>query len=89
MKYQQTFTVEGSGSFPYDMLRYERCWPANESQSPLLESYPVLGGEDRNRLRQVQLMRSVETKQSLPEFRRWQSFTWRVIEESISTYRTN
>lgn len=26
------FTVEGCGTFPVDMLRYDQCWPRRESQ---------------------------------------------------------
>ena len=28
MKYKYLFRVEGTGTFPFDMLRYDACWPA-------------------------------------------------------------
>jgi hypothetical protein len=27
------FVVEGDGRFPFDMLRYDQCWPASEADS--------------------------------------------------------
>jgi hypothetical protein len=29
----RTFIVEGDGRFPFDMLRYDHCWPADETDS--------------------------------------------------------
>lgn len=66
-----TFTVEGSGVFPYDMLRYDNCWPYSEGQdSPLLDAYYAKG------LRRVVLETCAE---SAPTVGRWESFTWCVI----------
>jgi hypothetical protein len=31
------FTVVGSGVFPFDMLRYDQCWPASENDSAAIE----------------------------------------------------
>ncbi len=39
------FTVEGSGMFPYDMLRYDQCWPSSEQDSPRLIDPYGFGGE--------------------------------------------
>lgn len=36
-------TVQGQGEFPFDMLRYDQCFPANES-----ESYKLRGREFRS-----------------------------------------
>lgn len=33
MKKKITYTVTGSGPFPIDMLRYDRCWPRTEGDS--------------------------------------------------------
>jgi hypothetical protein len=30
------FTVQGTGPFPIDMLRYDRCWPAEEQSTLIL-----------------------------------------------------
>lgn len=32
------FTVAGSGEFPHDMLRYDHCWPATQSDASQLNS---------------------------------------------------
>lgn len=31
------FTVEGSGLFPFDMLRYDQCWPKSQNGSAAIE----------------------------------------------------
>jgi hypothetical protein len=71
----QRFTVEGSGEFPFDMLRYDSCWPHTEQDSGLLTA------EGK---RQVQLDREVSSRRSVPTTARWESFNWRVIE--VQTY---
>jgi len=71
------FTVEGSGSFPIDMLRYDRCWPANEgSDSYAIETHPTA---KRRRI-------VLETQNELaPTNGRWESFGWKVL--GIGEYR--
>ena len=64
------FTVAGWGSFPTDMLRYDRCWPATQQ-----DVYNVVaercGATD---LRIVELCGiDVPTKE------RWASFSWKVV----------
>lgn len=61
------FAVEGSGEFPIDMLRYDRCWPAAEAQVPYLTA-------SRSGRRHVLLTGLQEPTQA-----RWQSFGWRVL----------
>lgn len=73
---RRTFTVEGGGQFPYDMLRYDQCWPSSESHdsSKLMDPYGASGG-DSTRRRVV-----LETDcASGPTARRWESFNWRVV----------
>ena len=31
-----SFTVQGSGEFPIDMLRHDSCWPAQPADSALV-----------------------------------------------------
>lgn len=33
------FTVHGFGEFPWDMLRYDACWPETEADSTLMEAH--------------------------------------------------
>lgn len=62
-----TFTVEGGGDFPFDMLRYDACWPYSEGY----DSTALAVGSGRVVLQ--------STKESGPTPARWASFGWRVI----------
>lgn len=69
------FTVEGSGSFPFDMLRYDQCWPKSESpDSATLESMTRRGVRGPFRVTLVSL--------NAPTQGRWESFGWLVISQS-------
>jgi hypothetical protein len=67
-----TFDVEGKGSFPIDMLRYDLCWPATGEDSSMIEAvvHPRL-------TRQIR-MRGLKP----PTVARWASFGWTVVEVS-------
>ena len=73
--YIQTFTVEGDGDFPFDMLRYDFAWPDSQKEIPDLISYL---GEKYKSPRQVTLKR-VAFNGERPTDARWQSFGWKVI----------
>lgn len=60
-----TYTVEGIGNFPHDMLRYDAAWPL-DSDSAL-----SLGLNEWIKRRQVNL---ASTRQPTPG--RWRSFGW-------------
>lgn len=61
------FTVRGSGQFPWDMLRYDSCWPAEETQTHhMLDS--------RGGARHVIMVGLRE-----PTEGRWESFGWKII----------
>jgi hypothetical protein len=68
--YAMLLTVEVSGTFPYDMLRYDNCVPATETDS---------GKMGRRDLRQVTLRRFCSTK--TPASPRWASFGATIIRE--------
>lgn len=67
------FEVTGTGEFPMDMLRYDRCWPAHEDDSRRIgDSHVTLAG-----------VKSVERTiglagLKLPTVARWASFGWLV-----------
>ena len=61
------YTVEGKGSFPIDMLRYDAAYPAREE-----DSYQI--AYDERGLRKVNL-----TSYFAPTPGRWESFMWRVL----------
>lgn len=69
------FVVEGTGTFPVDMLRYDSCWPLYESGAK--SAYNILTPEslkDRAQPRQVALM-----SRKPPMRARWQSFGWDIV----------
>jgi hypothetical protein len=67
-----TFTVEGIGGFPFDMLRHDRCWPGSESEVPKLNDFHA---GDYVSPRRVGLVGN-----NKPNAERWESFGWTVLE---------
>ncbi len=64
-----TFQVEGLGEFPFDMLRYDCCWPLTSN-----DSHGLLGNERRV----VTLTTIQENRHWEPTVARWASFLWAV-----------
>lgn len=69
--YIHEFTVEGSGNFPLDMLRYDGCYP--------YESEDVERMTTRGERRQVKLISIGPRGDRSPTEGRWESFGWRVV----------
>ena len=70
--------VEGLGTFPIDMLRYDTAAPATESDShALMDS----GFDTEKRQRQVTLRRFAreDDRNNHHAERRWESYGWRVV----------
>lgn len=65
------FTVQGKGSFPLDMLRYDQCWPERGDDVSEIEERRSYG----DGLRNVRLIGVCST----PTVGRWSSFGWQVI----------
>ena len=65
MNYYWTFVVEGSGKFPLDMLRYDRCCPFQQEDVNWMESEG----------RRSAMMLSYKGP---PTVERWRSFGWTV-----------
>lgn len=75
----QSFAVEGSGPFPFDMLRYDTCYPDNhEDVVKILCS--ATQDKQSTGIYRISLARRVESKKDLPTYKRWESFGWRVLE---------
>lgn len=70
-----SFTVEGSGPFPLDMLRYDHAWPKTEGRDSSRLATPE-NLEEYRTPRRVTLCTASETA---PNVRRWDSFGWRVL----------
>ena len=66
------FIVEGKGSFPIDMLRYDHCYPSDMDS--------ILALANRGSSRRVTLGTAHPTK-ALTGITpaRWESFGWRVV----------
>ena len=77
-KYANTFTVEGTGTFPFDMLRYDRCFPLTEGDSARMRDTTL----DYTAPAQVRMMRFTEGKgknfNDVPTTERWASMGWKV-----------
>ncbi len=68
------FTVSGSGAFPFDMLRYDSCWPANAEDSAKIEA--IARGESGRGV-SINLWTS-DRNFEVPTIGRWESFNWKV-----------
>lgn len=63
--------------FPVDMLRYDNCFPADESEANAITA-ALTGGERIGGA--IKLIR-VGTTARPPEDARWRSFGWKVVDE--------
>ena len=70
-------TVAGNGTFPIDMLRYDRCCPASETDAQKI-SNTFLRPLDREKQRIVLVRHSVNNIG--PTVGRWASFGWAVVD---------
>lgn len=67
-----TYFVSGTGTFPIDMLRHDRCTPAHENDSAQIER-----SFDRGSGRLVTHV-MVKSTVKAPTTARWKSFGWEV-----------
>lgn len=74
--YTSKVIVMGTGKFPIDMLRYDRCVPQTESDSH------VIGHEDDPEPRTVNLYRYSQVEAGVT-VGRWKSFDWTVVSEMV------
>ena len=76
--YYHRFTVEGSGHFPHDMLRYDGCWPSTG------EDVVSMDFEEDGMRRRVTLT-TIGHKDRTATVDRWRSFGWNVIHNGKGT----
>lgn len=69
------YTVQGSGTFPLDMLRYDVCWPS--TQDDVINIDPRMGTEF-HKIRRISV-----TSIRLPSNNRWASFGWTVHDQTF------
>ena len=69
------FTVEGSGEFPFDMLRYDGCYPASNVPDNIIRlARLAYASEESFGTRQVTLVGT-----TAPTLERWRSFGGTVV----------
>ena len=66
-----TYRVSGRGKFPFDMLRYDQCWPRRERDSALIDAHT----RHPNVEWEVELMGT-----RMPTAARWRSYGWEVVQ---------
>ena len=69
----KTFWVVGSGLFPFDMLRYDHCFPYTETDSGVIEKTT----HRHSRSGPVSVMLETASPNA-PTVGRWESFGWTV-----------
>lgn len=80
LKYSHEMTFEGKGVFPYDMLRYDACFPKMEKDALALRFRVDLPeSAAREGTWRVTVVRYTETKDPRWTIERWQSFGWRPV----------
>jgi len=65
-----TFQVDGNGTFPFDMLRFDCCWPLTSD-----DAHKLTGVERRT----VILTTLQANRRWEPTEGRWASFGWPVV----------
>jgi len=80
------FTVEGSGDFPFDMLRYDHCWPEGEAESYKISlTYANCNSREDDTYPGLRRVTLQSDSPHAPTEGRWRSFTWRVLPGSVET----
>lgn len=78
--YRVDFAVKGKGRFPTDMLRYDTCFPTGSQDVAAIDP-------DERHERIIHLCAfkttAVDARRALTP-RRWESFGWDVIEQSVT-----
>jgi hypothetical protein len=74
MNTRTRFTVEGSGAFPFDMLRFDCCWPEKETDSPNI-------GMMYDNIEYIKTRRvtPLSDNHHVPTDARWKLFGWKVV----------
>ena len=80
MIYYHEFTVEGTGSFPTDMLRYDGAYPASpQAVSMISDDWRTAAPLER---RSARLIHVGDQRGWEPTVDRWRSFGWTVVSHS-------
>ena len=86
--YTITFSVNGSGYFPLDMLRYDACYPkGSDDVSRILASVDRELARPDGRREPIWLVHRGNERTWQPTFGRWSSFLWGVSTTSIDVHK--
>jgi hypothetical protein len=80
MKHLVKFTARGNGIFPVDMLRYDRCFPADSESA---NNIAIVDLHLRQETRNVVLHKDVTSPKDLPTVARWNSFCWAILDVQV------
>ena len=82
------FEVQGKGAIPFDMLRYDSCYPATSQDAAVIEvaASPYASQEERREVATVGLVHCCNRKGWQPTVARWASFLWAVVPDSVRSY---
>lgn len=75
-----TFKVTGRVRFPFDMLRYDSCYPASERDSNVIEATTY---DDKGPFEVELKSHSESVIYNGPTDARWRSFCWQVVPGSV------
>lgn len=76
------FKVRGNGEFPFDMLRYDACSPTTETEARQL-GWNYAGASESRGAVEIELESRGRPRFWRPTAARWESFLWRVLEETV------
>lgn len=77
--YLKVFTVEGTGCFPVDMLRFDSCVPCTEGDAMQIQRTFQENRGKFDEPRRVRLRKYSVLANSQPAWARWDSFGWREV----------
>lgn len=77
-RYLHKLTVKGLGSFPIDMLRYDRCMPYSEEDASKINQ--TFWPSCRDQI-EITVYKISDLKDPQWEIRRWESFCYKMVKE--------
>ena len=73
--YITTFKVEGRGIFPFDMLRYDACYPKSSADASVM-AVTVMPGSQGEKSEVTLCVAHKRRDDHVITHERWQSFGW-------------
>ncbi len=73
--WETDFVVRGSGPFPFDMLRFDECWPVRAEDGNAMAVEPGAAPVT------IRMRTRAPHPSTRPTDRRWESFGWKVVRD--------